>query len=351
MCNQNVYSSPGRTYWLTSASWRISGCTSGSAFTGTPPVSATGPRFFILPVLVLWTHPIPPAVPPPLPRSFNILSSKKPIRSFQTSAFTPDGVPPLSASCFEGPPYVFLRQLTSSSPTCSLFPPGDSSHLCPSLWQLVSLALKSTPDDFFSSAPPLSTYKPLQEVSLSTDPPHFLPLSPCASLPGYPHPESMHSPPLSCSSLPPSLFPLANTSLSFSFSFSSPLQALKCLVRRSLTFTDPPVFPTLSLHQAPLAVSPQGRRGQLFWLVDGQALPLSFGFASAPLALFFLLTGEWLDRAPFTHVIPLDSPTFCEHTVVLIPLLPPLSFARRKRGLFNHLLAPGFCSSRVQKYK
>lgn len=78
--------------------------------------------------------------PPLLPRSFNILSSKKPICSFQTSAFTPDGFPPLSASCFEGPPYVFLRQLTSSSPTCSLFPPVTpntsallSDSLCPCL--------------------------------------------------------------------------------------------------------------------------------------------------------------------------------------------------------------------------
>lgn len=194
-----------------------------------------------------------------------------------------------------------------STPTCSLFP-GDSSHLCPSPWRAYPV-LKSTPDDFFFFFfPPLH----LQPLYLPSNKCHHAQMLPtpllCSSLSLAPwqfaprkH-ASMHSPPLA--SLLPFYLPKTTRPLPLFVS----TEPQKCCELLSLTLTDPLLFPLSLAPSDSSRCLPMGEKGAAVLACWCQALPLSCGFTSAPLALLFLM-GEWWDRASFTHVIPLDSVT------------------------------------------
>lgn len=142
-------------------------------------------------------------------------------------------------------------------------------------------SLEIHPRWLFFHPPKLSSYssslpskKCHQELTLHS---HCLPLT-LFPVPCYPHPESRQA----CTHHL-SLLPLLHLSIP---PLLQSLQTLKRLVPPALScsaLTDPPVFhsPPLHsflLHQAPLAVSPKGRRGQLFWLVGFRPFP-------SPLAL------------------------------------------------------------------
>lgn len=166
--------------------------------------------------------------------------------------FTPEGPscsPPLSASCFEGPPYV-SRQLMSSSPPCLpqllLTPLPFFLTACP--------ALKSTPDDFLSLFSPL----PLQPLFLPSErchqartlqylPPSLLLHSSLSLAPWlsslWKH-ASIHSPPLS--SLPPYHLPIPPSLL-----FASTDPQMSCT----------PLSPAphlQTLQSSPLSLAPSG---------------------------------------------------------------------------------------------
>lgn len=172
-------------YSLTSASWRISGGTSGSAFTGIPPLSVSCACFCIPTVLVLWMHPILAANTPLAPLIFKFPQLLASDFLFSST--------PFSTSCF----------LSSCSPACSSVLLSDSSHLC-SLPLTAYPASKPTPDNF--PPPDFSSYN--RSFSLCHQEPTLQPTSPytppaplalwLSSL--WKH-TSIHSPPLS--SLPP----------------------------------------------------------------------------------------------------------------------------------------------------
>lgn len=184
---------------------------------------------------------------------------------------------------FSSTPFSTSRFLSSCSPACSSVLLSDSSHLCSSPLTAYP-ASKPTPDNF--PPPDFSSYNRSFSVSEK-----------CHQEPTL-QPTSPYTPPASlalCLSrpfCPPPPFPLANNSLSPAYRPSNVLCS---------TLTDPPVFPvSLSLS---LAVREKGAAVLACWC---QALPLCFGFTSAPLTLLFLM-GEWLVWTSFTHVILLVS--------------------------------------------
>lgn len=245
-------------YSLTSASWRISGGTSGSAFTGIPPVSVSCACFCIPTMLVLWMHPILAANTPLAPLIFKFPQLLASDFLFSSTRF--------STSCF----------LSSCSPACSSVLLSDSSHLC------------SSPLTAYPASKPQITFHPLTSLlttalspsvtkNLPFNPhPLTLPLRPLLS--DYLHSENIqaYTHRLSLPSRPPPPFPLANNSFSPAYRPSNVLCS---------TLTDPPVFP-VSLSLPPLLC---GRRGQLFWLVDVKPFP----YALALLQLLSRSSSSW----------------------------------------------------------
>lgn len=175
-------------YSLTSASWRISGGTSGSAFTGIPPVSESCACFCIPTVPVLWMHPILAANTPLAPLIFKFPQLLASDFLFSST--------PFSTSCF----------LSSCSPACSSVLLSDSSHLCSSPLMAYP-ASKPTPDNF--PPPDFSSYncsfslseKCHQEPTLQPTSPYTPPASLALWLSSLWKHAGIHSP--SLSSLPP----------------------------------------------------------------------------------------------------------------------------------------------------
>lgn len=233
-------------------------------------------------------HPIAPAETSLAPRLYFPSSSliQETVQSRSASSSSLQKIPLLSPSALqrsmlEGPPYVSVtpKVFLETPPTCS---PLSLTPLCPSLPLQPVPSFKAT--NVKPSFSPLSSYS-LLPLSLSLfskshqHRPSTLPLPPFPlssyTLPrpllsGYPHSESMqaiHSPPLS--SLPPStcqylaLFPSAS---------ADPPSSHTVLSHRPSTL---PLLHSLTPpgRSLSLSLSPWGRRGQLFRLVDVRPFP------------------------------------------------------------------------------